>query len=302
MNLRAAGASLLMRTPSTRRTFLPPSRFHRSYSPGMADIISETIERGIAAGIKHRSSNHCPPRRSVSSSGSRRRNGDLSASSSHELPGTSSQPSVFREEERPARDSDLSEDEGLPPNPPTVVSLLFNVFFLSPRRLRVNIPSPKAQQGTEADRVDTTDPLFIQPKVEKEMIPSPRLFIDVVQNEWASPGTCPLPNTLDKRLYNVGPELTKALEVLSIDLPIIGLSSPNAASAASEEALRPEDERIKQTLVKGHQASVWAVRAGTSASFFSRSALLWLRQLHARLLARDSRACRDINKLKVALE
>lgn len=63
------------------------------------------------------------------------------------------------------------------------------------------------------------------------MISLPRLFIDVVQNQWVSPGTGPLPNTLDKQLY-VGPELSKALEVPSIDLPVIGLSSPNAASAA----------------------------------------------------------------------
>ncbi|XP_032090898.1 uncharacterized protein C10orf67 homolog, mitochondrial isoform X1 [Thamnophis elegans] len=93
------------------------------------------------------------------------------------------------------------------------------------------------------------------------MIPSPRLFIDVIQNQWASP-----------------------------------------ASAVPEEALRPEDKRIEPTLVHSHQASAWSFRAGTSASFFSRSALLWLRQLQAKLPARDFRARRDINKIKVALE
>lgn len=134
------------------------------------------------------------------------------------------------------------------------------------------------------------------------MIPSAKLFLGVVQNQWVSPGTGPLPSTLDKRLYNVGPELSKALEVPSIDLPVVSLSSPNAASAAPEDALCPEDKRLEQTLIKGHQASAWAVRAATSASFFSRSALLWLRQLQERLSPRGSRARRDINKLKVALE
>ncbi|XP_032079989.1 histone-lysine N-methyltransferase 2D-like [Thamnophis elegans] len=237
--------------PLYQEEISPPPHRRRSYSPGMADRISEAIECGIAAAFKHRSSNHSTPRRS-SSSGSKPRDGDLLASSSHELPGTSSHPSVFGKEERPAK------------------------------RI-AGIPSPKAPQGMEVDKADTTDPFFIQPKVEKEVIPSPRIFIDMVQNQWASPGTGPLPNTLDKCLYNVGPELTKALEVPSIDLPIIGLSSSNAASAAPEDALRPEDKRIEQTLVKSHQASAWAIRASTSASFFSGSALLWLRQLQARL-------------------
>ncbi|XP_013915016.1 PREDICTED: uncharacterized protein LOC106543505 [Thamnophis sirtalis] len=155
-------------------------------------------------------------------------------------------------------------------------------------RIFAGIPAPKASQSAEADKTDTTDPLFIQPTVEKEVIPSPRFFMDVVQNQWASPGTATLPNASDKHLYNVASDFAKTLEVPSVDLPVIALSSPNAPSAAPEEALHPEGKKVEQTLVKGHQASAWVVRASTSASFFSRSVLLWLRQLQARLPARDS--------------
>ncbi|XP_013915243.1 PREDICTED: RCC1 and BTB domain-containing protein 2-like [Thamnophis sirtalis] len=104
----------------------------------------------------------------------------------------------------------LGHDDNL--SIPCRIAALQGIHVQRVKRI-AGIPSPKAPQGTEADKTDTTDPLFIQPKLEKEVILSPRLFIDVIQNQWASPRTGPLPNTLDKRLYNVGPELTKALEI-----------------------------------------------------------------------------------------
>lgn len=79
----------------------------------------------------------------------------------------------------------MSEDEGLPLDPPTFVHLfkpaVFHFLLFKAKKV-AGIPAPKAPQGMDPDKTDTTDPLFIQPNMEKEVIPSPRLFIDVVQN------------------------------------------------------------------------------------------------------------------------
>lgn len=53
-------------------------------------------------------------------------------------------------------------------------------------------------------------------------------------------------------------------------------------------------------MVKGHQSSAWAVRAASSASFFNRAALRWLKQ--RRFPPTDTRSHQDINKVKAAIE
>lgn len=115
--------------PLSQLSRSPPYWSHH-LTPDMATIISDAIERGIAAGLQYKSSSHSTPSRA--SSGSRQhRSRENSASSSHEVAGSPSQPSVFGEEECPVSDSDLLEDEGLPPDPPTFVGLFKPAVFRS---------------------------------------------------------------------------------------------------------------------------------------------------------------------------
>lgn len=111
-----------------------------------------------------------------------------------------------------------------------------------------------------------------------------------------------MPSTLDKHLYNIGPDLSKLLDAPSVDTPVAALSSPTVVAGGSEEVLKPEKKRSEQTLVKGFQAGAWAVRAATATSFFTRASLVWIQQLQERLDTRDTRSHRDLNKIKAAME
>lgn len=118
------------------------------------------------------------------------------------------------------------------------------------------------------------DSLFSKPAIEREVVPSPRLFLDVVQRQWTYPRSSPFPTSQDKRLYNISPDLARALEVPIVDAPVAALSASSVMTGSPEEALRPEDKRMEQTLVKGHQAATWVVKASTAASSFNRASLL----------------------------
>ncbi|XP_032069267.1 uncharacterized protein LOC116505895 [Thamnophis elegans] len=224
----------------------PPFQSH-SYTPDMATIISDAIERGIAAGLQHKSSSHSTLHRTSSGSSKHCRGRDSSVSLSCEIPGLSTQPLVFGEEECPTRDSDL-----LVADPPTFVGLrnllIFHSLLFKAKKIP-GIPAPKSSQGADPNKTDTTDPLFS--KVEKDMIPSPRLFLDVVQNQSVSPGTGPLPNTLDKRLYNVRPELFKVLEVPSKK----AIKRPSSCSSVkvrmTPEMVKPLECWVFPTIAQG---------------------------------------------------
>lgn len=72
-------------------------------------------------------------------------------------------------------------------------------------------------QGPEQD-------LFSAPVVKQDFIPVPNLFLNVVQNQWPHPGVLPTPSYNDKRFYNMGPSLSQALQLPSVDEPVAALS------------------------------------------------------------------------------
>lgn len=84
--------------------------------------------------------------------------------------------------------------------------------------------------------------LSLEPATEAEVIPSPKLFLNVVQRQWASPGAEPNTSNMDKGFYNMGPDLTKALQVPVVDAPVAALATPSVLVGESEDALRAEDE------------------------------------------------------------
>lgn len=214
--------------------------------------------------------------------------GDLATASEHEE----------------APDAALSDDEGLIPdqspfiglfNPQLFRSLLFKAIATT--RLG-EIPPAVSTPSTS----DPASALFAEPVVAPETVPAPKLFLDVLQRQWSLPGAGPSPNNLDKRLYNSAPALADLLQPPSVDPPIVALTNPVHPTGPPEDSLRPEDKRAEKTLVKGHLAAAWSIRASSSASFFNRAALLWLKQLQDRLARTDLRAHQDLNKIAAALE
>uniref|UniRef100_A0A2D4LYR2 Lamina-associated polypeptide 2 alpha C-terminal domain-containing protein n=1 Tax=Micrurus spixii TaxID=129469 RepID=A0A2D4LYR2_9SAUR len=68
------------------------------------------------------------------------------------------------------------------------------------------------------------------------------------------------------------------------------------------EALKPEDKKLEITLWKAHQADAWAIKAVTSASFFTRASLIWLHHLRDTIPNSNIRAHKDIAQLIAAPE
>lgn len=85
-----------------------------------------------------------------------------------------------------------------------------------------------------------------------------------------------------------------------MDIPVVALQTSSTIPGEPEESLKPEDRRTEQTLQKTHQAAACTVCASTTASFFNRASLLWLRQMKKRIPATEVKTHQDINKLMAA--
>ncbi|XP_060542718.1 ligand-dependent nuclear receptor corepressor-like protein isoform X7 [Pantherophis guttatus] len=200
------------------------------------------------------------------------------------------------------QDQAWSDDEGLGPDqlafiglfkPQLFCSLLFKAIAIT----RLGSPPSAAPSAT-----DPAAAMFAEPTSDPETIPAPKLFTDMLQCQWALPGAGHSPNGLDKRLYNSASPLLDILQVPMVDPPIVALTDYSHPTGAPEDSLRPEDKRAEKTLLKGHQTTAWSIQASTSASFFNWAALLWLKQLQARLPLSDARSHQDLNKIAAALE
>lgn len=123
-----------------------------------------------------------------------------------------------------------------------------------------------------------TDLLFSEPTAEAEVIPLPKLFVDVVQRQWTAPLAGPNPTSVDRRFYSVDLDLAWVLQTPTVDAPVAVLQPLSPMPGEPEGNLKPEDRRTEQTLQKAHQAAVSAVRASTTTSFFNQESLLWLCQ------------------------
>lgn len=159
------------------------------------------------------------------------------------------------------RDQDMSEDEHLS------LDLLSFVGLFKPQLFRSLLHKAKTtthlglsrQAPKPGEDTTTSVPLFEEPVFEVEEIPGPKLFKDILQRQWASPALGPNPNGLDRRLYNLAPDISTLLHVLSVDPPVVALSAPSNLTGPPEESLRPEDKRLEHSLVKAHQATAWSV-------------------------------------------
>lgn len=99
----------------------------------------------------------------------------------------------------------LLEDEGMTPDPSPFIGLFWPDLFkslLCKAKTITNLgPEPGPDPALSA--VDSSHMVFSEPTVENEVVPSPKLFLGIVQRHWASPGAGPPPSGTERKLYNV---------------------------------------------------------------------------------------------------
>ncbi|XP_058021153.1 uncharacterized protein LOC131189195 [Ahaetulla prasina] len=211
-------------------------------------------------------------------------------------PDQSEHDSIF-EEGIPPVDA-LSEDEGLDIDQPPFVGLFKPQLFKS-LLYKAQVSTGLGDVSSSKNRFPTGEGPSgspSEPSTSNDMVPAPKLFTEVVQRQWVVPGSGPFPNTIDKRLYHMAPEMSSLLQVPTVDAPVVALASSTHFTGPPEESLRPEVKRAEKVLVKGHQAVAWSVKAAASASFFNRATIIWLKQLQARTPSADIRSHQDLNK------
>lgn len=117
----------------------------------------------------------------------------------------------------------FSEDEGISSDPLPFTGLVCPDLFkslLCKAKVITNLGSESAQST-----VDLGHMLFSEPTVEAEVIPSPKLFLDVVQMQWTNPGTGLSPTGAEKKLYNVAADFLEVLQTSMVVKPVAALAS-----------------------------------------------------------------------------
>ncbi|XP_070807548.1 uncharacterized protein [Pituophis catenifer annectens] len=274
-------------------------------TPEIKLIISKAIAQGIAAGMQRnqQAASGNAPRQGQPPAPNNPRDVAAPPRALSPAPSMFSQESLSDDEE--PQGSMLSGDKG-----GTMDSLGYTGLF-RPALFKTLLHRAKAtaQIGGDPSASDPasglSDPnslVFSERTTDNEEIPTPKLFRDAVYRQWAQPGAYPGPSVNDKRFYNVAPNLAAALEMPTIDEPVAALVSVNIITNGLDEALTPEDRRTEVNLRKAYNASAWAVKAATAASFFNRTSLLWLKEMQAKIPATDVQAHKDLNNLIMAAE
>lgn len=197
----------------------------------------------------------------------------------------------------------LSEDEGLPPAQPAFTGLFPQALFKSLLFKAVNTAQLGAAPPPESTPVTgSLNPLFAKPPKPVTAIPTPPLFLDVIQKQWVTSTSAPVPSSTDRKNFTVSSDLTSLLQVPSVDTPVAALLSSTSIPGDPEEGLQPEECRSEQVLQRAHLGAAWAIKSITTASFFNHATLLWLHQLQEKISLEDSRLKQDLNKIVVAVQ
>ncbi|XP_013917285.1 PREDICTED: uncharacterized protein LOC106545294 [Thamnophis sirtalis] len=268
-------------------------------------MISEAISRGMDAELMRRSQ---APRPAAAHSGlaPQALQGD---SSILQTDPPSPLPSVFSAEsalveEGEHLDREFSDDEGLPRDQPTAPGLFRHALFKSllyKAKTTTHMGEAASREST-AVGLDATERLFAEQVALQDVIPCPKLFLDLIQKQWDQPTAANPPRAGDRKLYTSTPELEGLLQFPTVDAPIAALASPALIPSEISEGLKAEDRKAETVICKTHQAAAWALRSATAASFFNRTSLVWLRQLQDRLYPDETRLHQDVTKLMAALE
>lgn len=93
-------------------------------------------------------------------------------------------------------DQEFSDDEGLIPDRPAFTGLFHPTLFKSLLyKAKTTAPMGVAEAPAEPPLglQDPSERLFSEPAAEQDVIPSPKLFIDVIQRQWNQPGSLSAP-------------------------------------------------------------------------------------------------------------
>lgn len=202
-------------------------------------------------------------------------------------------------------DVELSEDEGLPPDAPTFTGL-FRPSMFKLLLHKAHLPTNFEKVSTATTEAQATagphESLFRLSTLDKDFIPCPQLFTEVIRVPWAQPGSLTATSNQDKKLFCAAPKLEALLALPTIDTPVANLLTSSAISTDPLDGLKSEDRKFELSFRKAHQAAAWAIKTATATSFFHRAALIWLRPLQERLPPEETRWHQDINKIIAATE
>lgn len=169
--------------------------------PNFQDIIAEAIKQGIAADLQQKVA-RAPEGTSVHSTEPRETNppvGSLSPAYSQD-----DQSSVSEEGE--IREANLSADEGMAPEQPAFSglfqpSLLKSLLFKAKTSGNFRTKSLAAAVRPQTVSAET---IFSVQTTKAETVPTPKIFVDLVQRQWASTTSGPMPSSTDKKVLQCG--------------------------------------------------------------------------------------------------
>lgn len=179
---------------------------------------------------------------------------------------------------------------------------LFNPTLLKPLLAKAKATAGMGQTDKGMGSGEQDDFLFSEQPVAADTIPVPDMFLDTIRRQWASPATATRATGLEGQMFEVDATLLSLLEVPKVDAPVAALTSSSVLPPDADDALKAEDRKEETALRRAHLAGSWAVRASTSASFFTRASVRWLRHLQSHLAPEDVRAHQDLSKILAAAE
>lgn len=127
-------------------------------------------------------------------------------------PSLGSENSFWGEEDQ--LEQDLSEAEGLTPDKPAFTGLFKPSLFKSllfKAKTTIHMVFRATSEQAAMDLQDPSEGFFDEPAPAEEIIPSPKLFVDVIQHQWSQPSSLAAPRGSDKSLYTVDPFLEELL-------------------------------------------------------------------------------------------
>ncbi|XP_070591654.1 uncharacterized protein [Erythrolamprus reginae] len=199
---------------------------------------------------------------------------------------------------------DLSDDEFTLPEQPAMAGLfkpsLFRVL-LHKAKQALDVPGAVAPVES-GDGRRTSATLCKEAVKESDKVPALEIFLQNVKRPWQHPAAAQGPSNLERRFYTFDDAMENLLLFPPVDKPVATLVSTAVVPSDNADSLKPDERRAETLLKKTHQMAAWALRAASTASFFSRASIMWIQEVQARLGPEDTRLRQDLNKLLATAE
>ncbi|KAL8190418.1 UNVERIFIED_CONTAM: putative ubiquitin carboxyl-terminal hydrolase FAF-X, partial [Gekko kuhli] len=150
------------------------------------------------------------------------------------------------------------------------------------QRLLTKVVSTLNYQLEEPDKLRSSASAKLDPRGFKKPVKVqtfslfPDYFEDVIQEEWANPGSGTSLLSIAKRFYSLPEETMEDLKVPLVDAPVVALHSGAVLPKDGENALKDATDRKNETaLKKVHEAMSLAIRSAAALSNFTRATAIW---------------------------